>query len=267
MSFNVSSFYNLVTSAILAISSPIIAEQRVSHVSKVESLCQIPTTQPEHTLFLFDIDDTIFDSPYMLGSKAWRRYIVEAVRKIDNSENWHDIFSYSLAQKYPLQLVEAETSEFVKELQNKGYAVCGFTSRERSFWYDMAQNGVDILTTEQLRSVNVDFNNKSLEKTYPYLSRDPEYFEGIFFANVEPKGNFLLNLLRNTPRLPSKVVFIDDKLTQVESVANTLETLKIPYECYTYIATDEKNNSFDPLIANIELYYFYKSNGKEIRGF
>jgi hypothetical protein len=169
-----------------------------------------------------------------------------------------------MAQRCQVKLAEEITSEFIKELQNKGYVVCGLTARERNLWYDTPQEGVDRLTAAQLRSVNVDFNNKSLEETYPDMSKDTEYFEGIFFSNAETKGQYLFNLFNNSSRLPNKVVFIDDKSTQVESVASTLETLQIPYECYTYTATEKKNSLFDPLIANIELYYFYESGGKEI---
>jgi hypothetical protein len=200
----------------------------------------------------------------MLGSKAWRQYIVEATKKIDTSKNWHDIFSYALAQKHPLKTVETMTSSFVSELQEKGYVVCGFTSRERKLWYDMPKDGVDILTIKQLNSVNVDFNNKSLENVYPYLSWDSEYFNGVFFANIEPKGNYLLHLFANAPQFPEKIIFTDDKLSQVESVANALAKLGIKHECYSYSAIDEKGKSFNPLIANIQLYYFYQSNGNEI---
>ncbi len=262
MNFNVS-MASLTTSAMVALSLPIIAENVVPQVFHIESLSQVSNNHPPKTLFLFDIDDTIFDSFSMLGSKAWRRYIVEATKKIDPSENWHDIFSYALAQKHPLRAVEEITSSFVQNLQSKEFVVCGFTSRERKLWYDMTQEGVDILTVQQLSSVDVNFNNGSVENIYPDLARNPEYFNGVFFANIEPKGNYLLHLLKTSSFLPEKIVFIDDKLSQVESVASALAELGIPHESYLYSATDKKGKSFNPLIANIQLYYFYDSNGEK----
>jgi hypothetical protein len=255
MSLVTSSFYGLVASTVIALLLPCIVT--------VESLSQISTTQPHQTLFLFDIDDTIFDSPSMLSSRGWRKYIAEATKKIDTSENWHDIFSFALARKYPLKPVENITSQFVKELQDKGYVVCGFTSRERNLWYDMPHYGVDALTVEQLHSVDINFSDEGLKNAYPFLSMDPEYFGGIFFANIEPKGKFLLHLFAHAPNFPEKVIFIDDKRSQVESVANALAELGIQHECYLYSAVDEKEKAFDPLVANIQLYCFYRSNGKE----
>lgn len=261
MSYNVT-MTSLATSAMLAVSIPMNAEIITPQVFHIESLSSI-NNQPPKTLFLLDIDDTIFDSFSMLGSKAWRRYIVEATKKIDPTENWHDIFSYALAQKHPLRAVEKITSTFVQDLQSKEMIVCGFTSRERKLWYDMFQEGVDVLTVKQLSSVNVNFNNGSLEKHHPDLAKNSEYFNGVFFANIEPKGNYLLHLFKSSSSFPEKVIFIDDKLSQVESVASALAKLGIPHESYLYSATDKKGKIFNPLIANIQLYYFYDSNGEK----
>lgn len=260
-----SSLAAITTSAMLASSTPAIEKADkdiVPQVFHIESLSQISNDQPAGTLFLVDIDDTMFDSFSMLGSKAWRRYIVDATKKIDPSQNWHDIFSYALAQKHPLKAVEEITSFYVKDLQKKEVVVCGLTSRERKLWYDMPQDGIDVLTTQQLSSVDINFNNGSLENIYPDLAKDSEYFSGTFFANLDFKGDYLLRLLLNSSTLPVKVNFIDDKLSQVESVANALTQLGIPYECYFYSATDKKGKAFNPLIANIQLYYFYESNGE-----
>lgn len=243
--------FNLLVVIMLVISGSSFA------ISQIESLSQISINQPAKTFFLFDIDDTIFDSPTMLGSKAWRKYIVEAAGR-----NWHDIFSYALAQKYPIKTVEEITSSFVRNLQNKGFVVCALTSRERKLWYDMPQEGIDVLTENQLSSVGVNFNNRSLENIYPQLSEDSEYYNGIFFAHIEPKGNYLYQLLEKSIDRPEKIIFIDDKLSQVESVAAALTKLGLPHECYLYAATDKK--AFRPLVANIQLYYFYESDGQRI---
>ncbi len=238
--------------------------QCVANIFEIKSLTDVNADQPEKTFFLFDIDDTVFDSLYMVGSSQWRKYIKEATTKIDNSKNWHDIFSYFLAQNHPLQTVETMTSPFIKDLQQKGYVVCGLTARERKIWYDMPQEGVDVMTTKQLNFVGVDFDNKALEAQYPYLSWDSEYYAGTFFADSESKGKYLEKLLGNVPELPSKIVFIDDKMSQVQSVSKALVQLNIEHECYSYSAIEEKGKKFNPLIANIQLYILYESKGKTV---
>lgn len=235
-----------------------------SNISKIKSLSEINVSQPEKTLFLFDIDDTVFDSAHMIGTSGWRKYIGAAAGKIDSSRNWHDVFSHFLSQKHPLQTAEPNTSQYITNLQEKGYVVCGLTARERNKWYDTPQNGVDVMTTKQLNSVGVNFNNRSLEDNYPHLSWDSEYFSGTFFADTDTKGEYLIKLLKGTAEAPKKVVFIDDKKSQVESVSKALVELGIEHECYTYSALEDKPKSFNPLLANIQLYYFYQSNGETV---
>lgn len=232
-------------------------------IVKIESLNQIANPESTQAIYFLDIDDTLFDSPYMLGSKAWRKYIVSAT-KDDLTENWHDIFSHFIARNHPLETVESLTSRFVKELQMRGCGVFGLTARERKIWYNTPMDDIDLLTVSQLESVGISFNNESLVKTYPHLTTNPEYFKGIFFADIEPKGEYLLKLFKDISPLPEKVIFIDDKQSQVESVATTLHQLGISYECYWYTATEDKAGKFDPLIANVQLYYFWVSDGKRV---
>lgn len=259
---------------------------RIDSLSQIYSSC---LNQPKGTLFFIDVDETTICSRFTLGSKRWREYIAKATQEIDLARishtlssdgltdrsdvprvcekpgartNWHDIFSYALAQKDSIRAVETMTCSFVKDLQKK-YVVCGFTTRERNFWYGMSQEGVDQLTVEQLRSVEVDFDHGSLENTYFDLSIDPHYFKGIFFANTQFKGEYLSNLLQKTSHKIPKIIFIDDKIKQVSSVIKALTDLGIPNECYIYSAAEEKR-PFDPLISNIQLYYFYQSGGQKI---
>jgi len=231
-------------------------------IVSIESIDALPISHPTHTVFFFDIDDTLFDSPHMLGSKAWRKYITQAT-----DQQWHDRFSLFLAQKLPVSAVETTTSEIVKKLQMKGYEVCGLTARERQIWYYTPTKDVDLLTIAQLKAAGIQFDGDAFQRAYPDLTKAKEYFGGIFFANREPKGEYLKALFANTSAtsaLPKKIVFIDDKLSQVESVAAVLKDFNIDHECYWYYATDKKASRFDPLIANIQLYHLWLSDGREI---
>lgn len=254
----ITNFQNLTVGALLTTALSF-GEIVTTHTAEIDSLVQIPLSHPIETLVFYDIDDTLIDSKGMVGSQAWRRYIVKAMEKIDTSRNWHDIFSYELAKRYPVAPVENITLSFVAEMQQKGYVVCGLTARERTKWYDMETQGVDQVTSKQLTDAKIYLNSGELEKSYFDLSQDSEYFEGIFFADTELKGEYLERLFSQTKKLPKKVIFVDDKAKHVESVAKVLTKLGIPHECYTYLAINQKAKQFNPLIANIELYHFYLS--------
>ena len=252
------------TTLVFSLSNEIDSKEEVHFIKSIESLSEIPTYHEEQTLFLFDLDDTVFDFPCMVGSKEWRKYIVKETQKNATNYNFHDIFSYFLTKKHPVVTVESITSQFIRKLQENGHIVCGLTARERNKWYDSDEDGVDKLTLSQLTSVNVFFDHEKLKNTYPSLSLESEYYKGTFFADIEPKGGYVLKIFKNAATVPKKVIFIDDKFPQVESVAKALSELGIQNECYHYKAIEKKAKLFSPLIANIQLYYFCKSNGQKI---
>lgn len=227
-------------------------------ISEIKSLHEIANPS-EITIYFFDIDDTLFDSPYMLGSKSWRKYIRSATQE-DPSINWFDILSLFVAKHYPVATVEEDTAEFIKNIQEQGHIVFGLTARERKIWYDTVTEGIDQLTVEQLSFVGIFLDHPS-QKNFPDWICHSEYFSGIFFADVLPKGVFLLQLFKNSTSCPKKVIFVDDKLEQVESVAAALEQLHLDFACYWYTLTDEKTKQFEPIIANIQLYYLWISDG------
>ncbi len=227
-------------------------------IVKITSMNALPIDHPEHTIFFFDIDDTLIDSPYMVGSKAWRKYIVEATK--ETGQNWLGFFSLALAHHLPAALVEPNMLQILSTLQSKGYAVCGLTARARQCWYGISTE-VDTLTLSQLEIAGIHFDEGLLKKIHPVLTEDSEYFRGIFFSDEDLKGEYLKELLKHSSELVKKIVFIDDKLSQTESVAAALTELKIKdFICYWYCATDAKSQRFDPLIANIQLYSLFTSN-------
>lgn len=227
---------------------------------RIESLAEVEDAHEPGTLFFFDIDDTLIDSATCLGSKEWRRYIKKTA-KDSKGVNWHDVLSLYLARNYPIALVEEETARFVRDLQNRGFAVFGLTARERQKWYDTHVPGVDVMTVSQLQSVGIQLDG---HPSFSPILDAPEYYQGIFFVDLDFKGDYVKRLFSYGKALPAKVVFFDDKLKHVESVADALKTLGLSGVCYWYAATDKKDREFDPLIANIQLYYFMLSGEERV---
>ncbi len=206
---------------------------------------------------LLDLDDTLMDSEGMVGSKAWRAYI-EMATKYDPEGNWHDVLSLFVAQNYPVKAIEEKTVQFVEALQRKGVMVFGFTARERNKWYYTPCEDVDALTKEQINSCGIDFTKTKVEKPFQFLTKPLECFENIFFADTDTKGEYLAKLFNKMPIYPNCTYFIDDKKRQVESVTEELSFRNLKHKCYLYSATNKKSKNFDPLIANIQLYYLKK---------
>lgn len=252
----------LALSTLMVISTtPVLATsvKEYGEIVKIQSMNELPIIYPQETIVFFDIDDTLFDSPYMLGSKSWRRYIVQATKGLD--KNWHDILTLYLVNNLKVAAVEPVTAQVVLDLQAQGYGVSGLTARERNMWYTTPTIGVDAFTIEQLDAANIHFDNEAFQNAYPGLAQDKEYYAGVFFADTDLKGDYLRKIFANisSAERPKKIVFVDDKLNQNESVSSVLRELKIDHECYWYCATDAKAAKFSPLIANIQLYHLLAS--------
>lgn len=250
------------SAAVTAPLTTVTSKETVSVIAQIQKINEISSAYSKNTLIFFDIDDTLFDSPYLLGSRGWRRYIVEATK--NTGKNWHDIFSYFIAQNVPSVAIEGSTVQLVKELQTQGIGVCALTARERKVWYSTPTEGVDLLTSNQLKAAGFEFDQNAHKRLYPDLVDNPEYFGGIFFADTELKGEYLKKILGKASQKPTKIIFVDDKIIQVESVASALKELGIDHECYWYCATDDKAKKFNPLISNIQLYHLWISKGQKI---
>ncbi len=227
-------------------------------VVKITSLNELPLTHSEGSVVFFDIDDTLLDFPCMLGSKAWRKEMFQV------APDQHDRIVLFITKHIPATSVEPMTTQLIKELQTKGYVVCGLTARERQVWYSTPMEGVDILTLKQLTSAGIALDNNRFKEIYPELAKDAAYFEGVFFADISPKGDYLRKILEGASHRPKKIIFIDDKLRQVQSVDSVLQDLHIDHECYWYVATEHQAAQFDPLIAAIQLHHLWVSQGSEM---
>lgn len=225
-------------------------------ILQINSLSEVSKDQPTGTVYFLDIDDTVIDYPYMLGSKAWRAYIIKMTKRYKNPGSQHDAFTLFLAENHAVKTVEPITKAWVEGLYAKGYAVYGLTARERNVWYYTPRKGVDELTISQLAHVKIDFDKNKESTLHSHFTKISEYYKGVFFCNLDSKGDYLKKIFRKIKLYPKKVVFVDDNREHVERVAKVLSELKIEHECYWYCALDEKNNTFDPAIANIQFYYF-----------
>lgn len=258
-----------------------IKQSRTDTISSLQAIATPDLTGKEKILYLLDLDDTLFLHPFFLGSRTWRTDIKEQIAQLINEDpevqqalppgevtkqsvqRCHDLISYILARTAPIITVENQTKEWIQSLQEKGHVVSGLTARERNVWFYTAQEGVDALTANQLQSLGIDLEKPLAEEAYPHLVSIEDYAFGIHFSPLDNKGDYFEE--RILPALikdgiPDKIVFVDDKLSHVESMADALRRSGIHYECYHYAGADARESAYDPLIANIQLFHFWKSD-------
>jgi hypothetical protein len=229
------------------------ASMLFASVEEIDTFDKILPEIDAKTLVLLDLDETLIETPMMLGGKAWRKYVkklIEKVRSEKEAEEIHDKLTYFLAKRIAYIPVEKSTPDHIKTLQLKGTRIFGFTARGKYHWYDLEAKDGQELTLLHLRQAGFDF---SISQGLPHFEEHWSYVSGVFFAYpLESKGELALDLFDNGACRPNKILFVDDKLAHVQDVDKVLGNLHIPAKCYFYRHFD-LHRTFDPMVSHIQL--------------
>ncbi|MBI2812041.1 MAG: DUF2608 domain-containing protein [Candidatus Melainabacteria bacterium] len=206
------------------------------------------------TLVLIDLDDTLTDSSLSLGSSAWRHWLKERSQGQKDPATQillHDYYTYIAAKRVPVKPVEMDTPATVAALQEKGAIILCYTSRGRNQWYSTRIAGIDQLSKEQLASIGISFAASTHPQVFTSL---PIYVDGILFGSLKSreKGDLLKEIFQNSNYSPKKVVFIDDKQEQVQSVDKAMGEMGIPCTAFWYRLIEKNQATFDPAVAAIQ---------------
>lgn len=206
----------------------------------------------QNTLCLFDIDDTLIDTPYYLGSPPWRSWVKSKLPDCHTDFVLYDALTLYIAQNIPYKAVEPTTVQLITDLQNEGVAAFAFTSRGRSQWYTTDLDGVDRFTHDQLEIAGIDFKKTQVPSELQLL--EPTYFDdGIIFAQHIKKGDLLKHLFMDLNYRPDLLIFVDDKLDQVQSVEAAAADVGIPFLGFWYRRVELDRAQFKPMVSNIQL--------------
>lgn len=207
----------------------------------------------DDSLIIFDIDNTLITPPQELGNDQWFRY---QTKKYEKQGLTHEAaMGKTLTEWTAIQhitdvaLVEPDIALIIRDLQNKGYDVIGLTTRDLD---------ISTRTYNQLLSVDID-----LTKTAPvkqeifFLLERPVLFRyGILFTANTDKGLALKKLLAAAKYDAKSVVFINDKKNHLEPVEKFCKDEDIPFIGLRYGYHDDRVESFNPTIAEIQFAHF-----------
>lgn len=231
-----------------------LSSQALGAIHELQSYQDLQTsTWNQETLVVFDIDNTIIRQDQMIGTHQWGDYLYERARRRGVSEGLaREAQHQAFAEVQPyLEVVPVEDKIkiLLKNLEVRGIPHFALTARSAS---------LKPITLLQLQVVQHDF-----DKNFP-VQIDKSVLNGVLeggviFATGTPKGELLKKIIENSKRRPKKIVFIDDRLYNLESVEKSFEQSNIIIESYRYAAADTIVANFNPKLADIE-YSFLKES-------
>ncbi len=232
--------------ALFLLAFPLFAQIRDIH-----TIAEYKEHVDPEALLLFDIDNTIMEPTQLLGSDQWFTYRQAYYRErgytptmaLENAlAEWMSIQNLTR-----VRLVEAETADLIRDLQSQGYALMGLTTRGL---------GLALRTIEQLQTLAVNLSKTApfTEERFFTTERGILFRNGILFTAGTHKGTAFLRLFEG--QLPKKVIFINDKKSDLAQVEEICEQMGIPFLGLRYGFLDEKVKNFSEELAAVQWEHF-----------
>lgn len=223
---------------------------------ETNDISQILKLVDKQTIVIFDIDHTIFRSKTLFGSPEWAETLIKQEMSKGTSRQMSSKKVYPLwmkAQKFcDLVLLDNKFIKILQDVKKRAYGFIALTSRQ-----PMAAE----ITTWQLHKFGIDFGRSSLSplffissQQYPAL-----YREGILFAHdFNRKGEVFFHWMEqiraqiNRKNAIKRVVFIDDKIKNLQSMAAAAQHLGLEFIGVRYSAGDAFKRKIDPMLVEKE---------------
>ncbi|MBX3021897.1 MAG: DUF2608 domain-containing protein [Bdellovibrionales bacterium] len=221
------------SSLLVIIASSALAEIREAG-SMQEALASVRSTD----FVVFDIDNTILAPTQTIGSDQWFEYKVEQNRHkgmSDNAAIEAAAVDWARVQQITnVELVESITASYIRKMQMEGVTVIALTARSPQ---------VRAITKKQLESLGVYFTPNN-----------------VLFAQGRNKGVVLKEYMGVMKMQPGRIVFLDDKIKNVQNMDEAFVGASFPNINYRYGGADAKVQAFSPEVAEIQWKYFTNQN-------
>ena len=191
------------------------------------------------TIVFVNLDDTLMMPKSLMfsyNSNPYRMFIHNMISLGQRMHSYNVIVSKWYQQRQ-VKLVEDGWVDFIKKLQNKGAVVYGICSmpihlvniEEKRY---LEAKGLDIIFTNKINGKEV----LEIEKQEHWYSF---FHKGIIFTGPYSKSHTLMEFLRVTNVIPSKLVFIDHIEHEVKRVEQSLRVFDMEYYNVLYLGVKE----------------------------
>lgn len=192
------------------------------------------------TCLLLDIDNTIMEPLFELGSDQWFTTLINhACQLIPNHKEAIEMviaIYQSVTHFLNTKVIEPEIIHMIKALQDIGIPVLALTARGHAL--------IDT-TFRQLHDIGIDLaKNRDPHEHRINLGEDsnstPIFHRGIIFCDGKDKGTSLKAFLQKCINHPMHILMVDDKEKHLMHVAEAAASLGIQFDGLRYAVLDEK---------------------------
>jgi hypothetical protein len=210
------------------------------------------------TCLLYDLDNTIFQFDHTLGTDQWFEFFMQQKRQEGYTPEEARVAAVQVYLPIASTITEVSSAEettipTIKALQALAQESIALTSR-----------GTYLLdpTNRQLEYLGLSFNKGILKDQCFDIhdGLDSGVRNGKILVGGKDKGQCLIEVFQKMDYFPKRVVFIDDKRGNLDSVERALAALaperEIEFIGLRYNVLDAQVKQLNEAIAQIQLQYF-----------
>jgi len=250
----------IIRTLLICVLSCSIAYAEIRQTDDLEIIKREIFASPKDTLVVFDIDLVLItpsDEIFILCfTDEGQKLLVNIHEDLWNRLPLHEVEEMQsiLMLTQPWRAVTPNTPQIFNQIKSKGYKVLGLTAsgtgafgkiRSREKW-----------RVEELKSIGITFDKNfvnakpgALDSYIPNVSKYyakarsacfPAAENGIIFTCQIPKGETLDAYLQFAKIKPNKIIFIDDRIDNLETVSEYCKKYNIQFIGYEYTAIKEQ---------------------------
>lgn len=213
---------------------------------EIQNLSQIVSYINDSSLILLDIDDTLIRASTYLGSKDWVAFLRRLLSTL-KKEALIEPLIWNILPQVSFSLVESSSVCLIRQIQNEYLCtILGYTARPF-----IPYKGSDF-TIHLLENLGIHFEQSSNTDVF---NKVLGYKRGVIFTDGVEKGVFLENVLCQIKFKYHSVVFVDDRIEQIQSVATILQKHGIDYHCFFYKPLEKLHELFDERACAVQMHF------------
>lgn len=232
---------------------------KIAKADSIAFLNKQIATLDDRDLVVFDMDEVL-----IVAIDAILHFKVEHLRKKLHAnylahlpeDQLNHLFSH-IWKNAKTTLVEPEIPSLIAALQAKGIKVIVLTAAPVGSFgtiedtmalriLELAEKGIDLsLAFPELATLVLHEFKKG--------KSSPTFRQGVILSHRFPKGKVLSSFLKRVKWKPRRLIFIDDLLTNVESVEMSLSKRGIDLQCWHYTAAERHQKEVDMAVAELQI--------------
>ena len=236
----------------------------IADITKINNLISLKVqleTLNKNDLVIFDIDNVVIQPVDQIFHPHNKNKLAQYYANIQSKvspEKMNELLSV-INRQQEVKLVDPDINEVFALLRKRSIPTIALTHC-RTGKFGKIKDVTD-WRIAQLGKVGINFKDLNRYQNQPYNNLNGKYGtamfkSGILFTGyVTDKGVVLAEFLLSNNISPRKIIFIDDRRSNLEHVEATLRARNINFSGFEYIAVSEQSIvEIDPSITDLQFY-------------